>query len=206
VSSQGQYNTGNPSYSVSNGTAYLSGSLHQASGTNQVFAVLPPAARPAHAMYLSVYTYNGTIGLLEIDPQGRLYAYDGGAQQYTSLAGISFPVSVAPHTLALDNGWQSAQGLYGTGDPSYSVSNGVVYLSGSLYQPSGTNQIFAVLPKADRPKHELYIKAMVYTPNTVAQTGTVKIEPDGAMWAYSTSGNAARLYTSLAGISYPLGS
>ena len=31
-------------------------------------------------------------------------------------------------------------------------------------------------------------------------------DPDGAMWAYSTWGNAAQMYTSLAGISFPLGS
>jgi hypothetical protein len=81
--------------------AHLSGSLHQSSGTNRVFAVLPPAARPAHTTYLSVYTSNGTIGLLEVDQNGDLSAYDGGAQQYTSLAGVSFPVPSAAHTLAL---------------------------------------------------------------------------------------------------------
>jgi hypothetical protein len=129
------------------------------------------------------------------------------AQGYTSLAGISYPApATAMSKLALDKGWQSAQSADGTGDPSYSVSNGVVYLSGSLRQPSGTNEIFAVLPKADRPKHYLYIKAMVHTPGNVAQTGTVQIDPDGAMWAYSASGNDAQVYTSLAGLSFPLGS
>jgi hypothetical protein len=205
-SSQSQFGTGDPAYSVSGGVAYLSGSLHQPSGTNQILAVLPPAARPAHTMYLSVYTYNGTIGLLEVDPQGRLYAYDGGAQQYTSLAGISFPVaSAAVAKLALVHGWESAQPKFGTGDPAYSVSGGVVHLSGSLFQPSGTNQIFAVLPKADRPGRILYIQVMVYTPDAVALAGTVEIDPDGSVWAYSQTGTA-RQYTSLAGISYPLGS
>lgn len=206
ASSQSQYGTGDPSYSVSGGVAYLSGSLHQSSGTGQVFAVLPPAARPAHTTYLSVYTNNGTIGLLEVDQNGDLSAYDGGAQQYTSLAGVSFPVPSAAHKLALDNGWQSAQALYTTGDPSYSVSGGVVYLSGSVRQPSGSNQIFAVLPKAARPTHYLYIKVMVYTPDNVAHAGTVRIDPGGAVWAYSQTPGDAQHFTSLAGISYPLGS
>jgi hypothetical protein len=33
----------------------------------------------------------------------------------------------------------------------------------------------------------------------------VEIDPDGSVWAYSQTGTA-RQYTSLAGISYPLGS
>lgn len=205
-SSDSQWGTGDPSYSVSNGMVYLSGSLHQPTGSNQVFGVLPPAAKPAHTLYLSVYTYNGTIGLLEIDTSGTMYAYFGGAQQYTSLAGVSFPVPSAAHKLALYNGWQSAQGLYNTGDPSYTVSDGVVYLSGSIYQPSGTSEIFAVLPKAARPKHTLYIQVMVYTPDNTAHAGTLLIEPDGAMEAYSQTSSEAQTFTSLAGLSFPLGS
>jgi hypothetical protein len=203
VSSQGQYTTGDPSYVVSGGVAHLSGSLHQASGADANFGVLPPAARPAHTMYLSVYTCSGTIGLLEVDHNGNLAAFDGGAQQYTSLAGVSFPVPEAAHKLALDNGWQSVQG---TGDPSYSVTNGVVYLSGSVSQPTSGNEIFTVLPKAARPKHDLYIKVMVYTPGGVAQAGTVFIQPDGAVQAYSSPASNAEQFTSLAGISFPLGS
>jgi hypothetical protein len=82
----------------------------------------------------------------------------------------------------------------------------VAHLSGSVYQPSGTDQIFAVLPKAARPAHALYIKVMVYTPDNVAHAGTVLIEPDGAMQAYSLTASDAQQYTSLAGISFPLGS
>ena len=208
-SSQSQYGTGDPSYTVSNGVVYLSGSLHQPAGTGQVFGVLPPAARPAHTMYLTVYTYGGTMGLLEIDTNGMLYAYNGGAQQYTSLAGVSFRVASATmNKLALINGWQSAQPVYGTGDPSYSVKNGVVHLSGSLLQPpaTATGQMFAVLPKAARPAHYLYIKAMVYSPGSAANAGTVVITPNGEMYAYSLTASYAQQYTSLEGISYPLGS
>jgi hypothetical protein len=207
-SSDSQWGTGDPSYSVSNGMVYLSGSLHQPAGSNQVFGVLPPAARPARIMYLSVYTYNGTIGLLEIDTSGTMYAYEGGAQQYTSLAGVSFPVASATMTkLALINGWKSAQPIYGTGDPSYSVHGGVVHLSGSLVQPQAGagGQMFAILPQAARPTYYLYIKAMVYSGST-ANTGTVVITPNGELYADSVPLSQSQQYTSLAGISYPLGS
>jgi len=108
--------------------------------------------------------------------------------------------------LALDNGWVSGEPTHDTGDPSYWVSGGVVHLSGSVYQPSGTSQIFAVLPKAYRPAHDLYIQVMVYTPDNTAYAGTVLVEPHGAMWAYSRAPGNAQQYTSLAGISFPLGS
>jgi hypothetical protein len=207
VSSQSEFGTGDPSYSVSGGVVYLSGSMHQPVGVSEISATLPPAARPAHTMYRTIYTYSGTIGLVEIQPNGTMYTYMGEAQQYTSLAGISFPAAAdTVHNLALDNGWQSGEPTHDTGDPSYWVSGGVVHLSGSLVQPSAGGEIFAVLPKADRPAHALYIEVMVYTPDNTAHAGTVLIEPDGAMYAYSPTATDAETYTSLAGISFPLGS
>jgi hypothetical protein len=107
--------------------------------------------------------------------------------------------------LALINGWKSAQPTYGTGDPSYSVKNGVVHLSGSLLQPSAGGQMFAILPQAARPTNYLYIKTEVYSGST-ANTGTVVITPNGEMYAYSLTASEAQQYTSLAGVSYPLGS
>jgi hypothetical protein len=62
------------------------------------------------------------------------------------------------------------------------------------------------VPKADRPDHDLYIQVMVYTPDNTANAGTVLIEPDDAMQAYSPAAIDAQMYTSLAGISFPLGS
>jgi hypothetical protein len=208
-SSDSQFGTGDPSYSVSNGMVYLSGSLNQPAGDIQVFGVLPPAARPTHPMYLSAYTYNGAIGELEIDTNGNMLVYEGGAQQYTSLAGVSFPVaSTTMNTLTLINGWQSAQPPYGTGDPSYSVKNGVVHLSGSLVQPPapGDTQDFAVLPPAARPKNYLYIKTEVSPPDSIAAAGDIVISPDGRMYSDSFPLNESEAFTSLAGISYPVGS
>jgi hypothetical protein len=208
-SADAEFGTGDPSYSVSNGMVYLSGSLDQAAGDNQVFGVLPPAARPAHTMYLSIYTFGGAVGLLEIDTNGNMLAYDGGAPQYTSLAGVSFPVAPATaNQLTLINGWQPAQSAYGTGDPSYSVKNGVVHLSGSLFQPpaAGDTQEFAVLPKAARPKYFLYIKTAVSPPDSIAAQGQIVICPNGDMYSDSFPLSESESFTSLGGISYPLGS
>jgi hypothetical protein len=47
---------------------------------------------------------------------------------------------------------------------------------------------------------------MVYTPDNTADVGTVLIEPDGTMYAYNSPALDAQKYTSLAGISFPLGS
>src|SRR6266702_3070608 len=203
---------GVPAWTVQNGVVYLSGSVVQTSGTNNEFAVLPPAARPSRVLYMTVFTVAGTQGFIIVHPSGAIQAWAtpySNAQGLTSLAGVSYPApALATHKLALENGWQSSQSQWGTGDPSYSVSNGVVYLSGSLLQPSATatGQMFAVLPNAARPVHYLYIKAMVWSPGSVANTGTVVITPNGEMYAYSLTASEAQQYTSLAGISYPLGS
>jgi hypothetical protein len=132
----------------------------------------------------------------------------GGAQQDTSLAGVSFPVaSAATNQLTLINGWHSAQPPYGTGDPAYSVKNGVVHLSGALFQPPapGDTQDFAVLPPAARPKYDLYIPTEVSPPDSYA-AGDIVISPDGRMFSNSFPLSESEAFTSLAAISYPVGS
>ena len=198
-SEQSVYLSGDPSYTVKNGVVYLSGSL-ATSGTNAKFAVLPKAARPAHNEYITVYTFDGTFGTLLIEPNGVARAYSGSAKSFTSLAAVSYPVASAPsHTLPLHNGWHSEQGVYNTGDPAYQVSGGVVYLSGSL-ATAGTNSLITVLPVAARPAHNLYIKAYTFD----STVGTVLIEPNGSLFAFSPNPADARDFTSLATISYPL--
>jgi hypothetical protein len=198
-SEQSAFKSGNPSYTVKGGVVYLSGSL-ATSGTSDQFAVLPRAARPAHVEYITVYTFAGTHGTLELDPNGKAFAYAGSTTSFTSLAGVSYPVaSAVRHKLTLRNGWHSEQSVWNSGDPAYSVSGGVVYLSGSLATP-GTNEAFAVLPTAARPAHDLYIK--VYTLDS--SVGTVLIEPNGVMFAYGPGAVNARKFTSLASISFPL--
>ena len=214
-SDQNTYGTGDPRYCVTrDGMVHLSGSLTQPSAGAGEFAALPPQAWPASNLYLSVYTMDGTAGYLMIDTAGRMYAYsgpDGDAPDFTSLAGVSFPgASVAQQPLALLNGWQSAQGQWGTGDPSYSVTNGIVHLSGSLNGSQVTPGLqseaastFAVLPQGARPDFCTGTEAYTYA----GVPGTLQVDPLGMMYAYAQGGavynSPSAQYTSLAGVSFP---
>jgi hypothetical protein len=201
-SAQLRWNTGDPSYAVRGGVVYLSGSLHQRVNGSSIFAVLPSAARPSHYLFITVYTYLGAAGILYIRPNGQIEAYSGQARSFTSLAGVSFPAStLASTTLTLLNGWQSSDSPYGTGDPSYAVHNGVVYLSGALNLPSGSNAMFAQLPHSAAPAHFLDMK--IYTNN--GNVGSIEVQPSGDL-VISLDSSSEALFSSLATISYPLGS
>jgi hypothetical protein len=197
--SQSSIPTGKPGYAIKRGVVYLRGSLHQPAGANRVFAVLPKAARPARSLYITVVTSFDVPGTLLITPDGTMQAYHGNAQGFTSLAAISYPAATTTrHKLTLINGWKSDEGIFSTGDPSYSIIGGVIHLSGSLHQPSGTNPLFAVLPRAARPAHLLYV-----TIGTSTGVGTLRIEPNGDMVASGSPPADAQVFTSLAAVSYP---
>jgi hypothetical protein len=126
-----------------------------------------------------------------------------------SLAGAAGATVAQPtttwhwHRLSLLHNWHSSAAVYGTGSPSFAVTNGVVYLSGSLHHAPNGHSEFAVLPSWARPKHALYIS--VYA-NSEA-IGTLYIGGgNGQMEAYSPDGSSAQLFTSLAGVSFALGS
>jgi hypothetical protein len=192
-----------PAYSISHGVVHLSGSLRQRTGTKETFAVLPPAARPAHIEYITITTYRGVPGVLRIYPSGRAMAYAGRARTYAFLDGAAYPQASASRTaLTLLNGWESARPIYRTGDPAYWVSGGVVHLSGSLRQPSIGNEEFAVLPTWARPGHDLYLEVYTFE----GTVGTLYIQPNGIMQVYSPTTSDATSYTSLATASFPIGS
>jgi hypothetical protein len=200
------YGTGSPSYTVRGGVVYLAGSLQGQSATANVFAVLPRGARPEHTLLITVYTFGGTTGLLEIFPDGQMTVSAAGnqAQTFTSLAGVSFPAAAMKlHGLTLLFGWQSSeQTVLNTGHPAYAVSKGIVYLSGGLHQPSPSSDNFARLPKAARPRHLVYVK--IYTEDAVI--GILQIYPNGRLWLISFPNANAQEFSSLAAISYPVNS
>ena len=210
VSEQNVYNSGDPSYCLEgDGMVYLSGSIATTPGTagfyGAYFGQLPLAERPASVIYLSVYTYNNTYAMLRIDTNGYMYALDGygAATGYTSLAGVSFPSSAVQQTgiMPLQNGWQSAQGSYNTGAPAYSITSGIVHLSGSLTRPAGTpadgsSQWAAViLPTSALPSDNCFM------PLTYTYGGGIGSLPVDSSTGTLSGANAQ--YTSLAGISYP---
>ena len=108
--------------------------------------------------------------------------------------------------LSLINGWQSENAVFQTGNPKVGIQNGIVYLKGSLAQPTPGSAIFASLPSRYRPTNNLYIT--VYT-NGGTQ-GSLYIGHDGTMEAFSNtscgSESTAQCFTSLATVSFPVNS
>jgi len=85
---------GHPSYAISNGVVYLSGGMHRPSGSSTEFAFLPAAARPKHTLWIGVFSEAaGGTAFLEVTPSGGMFVSGSDASFFSSLAGVSFPVS-----------------------------------------------------------------------------------------------------------------
>jgi hypothetical protein len=125
---------------------------------------------------------------------------------HASAVGHASATGVTWQGLTLKNGWASSNSIYGTGNPKAAVQNGIVYLSGSLNQASSGSAVFATLPRAYRPTHNLYIT--IYT-NGGTQ-GSLYIGADGTMEVFSSGScgslTTAQCFSSLATVSYPLNS
>jgi|SRR5215469_15581500 len=125
--------------------------------------------------------------------------HSAGSQTATSTV-VTF------HGLSLANGWVSENINDGTGNPRVGLLNGVVYLKGSVAQPTPGSSLFAQLPTAYRPVDTMLIN--VWTSG--GTPGTLEITTDGRMFLSSStscgSGNTAQCFTSLATISWPVGS
>jgi hypothetical protein len=183
------YGTGDPSYCVSYGIVYLSGSLSQSGSGDDYFAVLPPAAVPASTTYLSTYTFGGTAGALRIDTNGDLLAFDGKATSYTSLAGISFPAAESwpsrPQLLPL-------QGLSGS-----MTTNGITQ-----------DGHFAQEPTAIMPRSCTETSVYSYGGNVGFLAINGNSDGNGPLWLQDEAispptGPYTDAFTSLAGVAYP---
>jgi hypothetical protein len=143
---------------------------------------------------------------LALSAGGGAYASTHLSAASTPAAGQAVATGVSWTSLPLINGWVSENGTYQSGNPKVAQQNGIVYLSGSLAQPSGTSPVFATLPSADRPTHNMWIT--VYT-NGDTQ-GSLYIGHDGTMEAFSAtscgSESTAQCFTSLATVSFPINS
>lgn len=206
-SEQGAYDTGDPSVCLDNDAiVYLSGSVAAPSGsTSSEFATLPVWDWPDRNLYFDVYTLNGTYGVLRIGTDGTMSAYGGLGKSagYTSLAGISYPdAAVAQTDVPLLNGWQSADSVYITGDPAYSVTSGIVHLSGSMWRPAGAPvpgtgaQTAAALPQAVVPADNCFYTDTYTYGGGLWDLGIQDVSGD----VFDATSNQ---YISWAGISYP---
>ncbi len=111
------------------------------------------------------------------------------------------------HALPLRNSWKAAGSTFGTGNPVYTVSNSIVYLTGVAHrinQGSSIPSVIGVLPRSARPKHSLWFTAYNYA---AAGESAIAVFPNGdvEVLAGSTPGDQ-NYFTSLAGIEFPLGS
>ena len=201
VSADPIYQTGNPSYAISHGIVYLSGSLFSTTSPPPVTLVfmLPKAAWPSHDLYLTAYTFGGSTGFVEILSTGQVDVSGADAGQYTSLAGISFPTTAAAwHKFQLENNWHSSSAGLDAGAPAYTSINGVVYLAGAMSQSPAGKLIWTNLPAATRTAH--VVKIPVETDNPTI--GVVQLSPSqGHLGGSPVSG--AQSFTSLGGIAYP---
>jgi hypothetical protein len=195
-----------PGYVMTGGVVRLTGTITQPTGSNPEFAVLPASARPAHLEFIPVRMCASGDATLAVKPNGQMSVTGATARDCSFLAGVSFTAtSTAPTILSLINGWQSAQGQDATGDPAYSVTGGVVHLSGSLTQPGAgplSSDEAAVLPSTVWPVHNVYVTTYAHN----GAPGAVEITSNGEVYAYSSNSADAQAFTSLAGISYPVGS
>jgi hypothetical protein len=131
----------------------------------------------------------------------RWLAAAGATLALAVSAGLTAPAASAssiqtcrwqPPTLI--NGWQSANAQSGTGDPSYCVENGIVYLSGSVSSQTGSGSA-ATLPQAAWPTHWPY-----FTVNTGQGNASLSIRPTGQITVFGGTGQPDE--TALSGISY----
>lgn len=137
--------------------------------------------------------------MLQINPDGAMFAYYGSSAAFTSLAGVSFPVAGAATTpLPLTGGWWSAASQYGTGDPAVLVNGDAVHLEGSAEtQPGNLFNHLTVLPSDALPGHDVQIPVYAYG-GLLGEVATGAT--DGRFYA---EGDGTTGFTSLAGISYP---
>jgi hypothetical protein len=211
-SAQGNWNTGDPEFCLDNGTVYLSGSLKNPVAGGFEFAALPPRALPTSNLVLAVYTYGGSVGQLTILSDGKMYATGGNASQYTSLAGISFPVAgtaLTPLNLKpLDTtpNWQSAQSQYGTGDPGYVVTDGIAHWTGSMTAVSNPNANYDFVTDTPGAVPDSCFDFNVYTYGD--HVGDLQIWPGTTShpsdYGMHVSGTGSATLTSLAGVSFPV--
>ena len=139
------WGTGDPAYVIKSGIAYLAGSATSATN-DTVLASNLQAIDPDYCVHTNVYAFGGHIGSAFIDPPDHQIWINNDNQgaeydlEFTSLAGIAYPLAGASwQPLTLQNGWTAASNPdCAVGAPSYEISNGVVYLSGSVSSQAAT--------------------------------------------------------------------
>src|ERR1700722_13239403 len=117
--------SGTPAWARHDGVIYLRGAVESSADISEILTTLPKQARPAHNLYLQVFTDADVPGTLLIGSSGVVEASSGNSAAFTSLAGVSYPTSaIKSHPLTLKKGWASSQPMWGSGNPAYALSSG----------------------------------------------------------------------------------
>jgi len=133
------------------------------------------------------------------------FSLGSGAGYAASVVARGSAPKISWHALHLRNSWQAAGSAFHTGNPAYTVSNSIVYLTGvadRANQSSPIPSVIGVLPKSARPKHSLWFTAYNYAS---AGGSSIEVLPNGDV-EVGGSGGDENFFTSLAGIVFPLGS
>ncbi len=134
-----------------------------------------------------------------------VFSLGGGAGYAATVVAQGSSPKITWHALPLKNSWKAAGTAFHTGNPAYTVSNSIVYLTGTVdrtNQSSPIPSVIGVLPKSARPKHSLWFTAF----NEAASGESwIVVSPNGDVEVGGNGGDE-NYFTSLAGIEFPLGS
>jgi hypothetical protein len=131
-----------------------------------------------------------------------VFSLGGGAGYAATVVAKAAAPKTTWHKLSLRNGWAAAAKGYDAGSPSYTVINGVVYLTGAVSRSSTSlPSVIGVLPKSARPKHVLAFPAFNYA---AGGESSIYVDPNGDVEVLGTGGDEY-YFTSFNGIVFPLG-
>lgn len=107
---------------------------------------------------------------------------------------------------ALDTGWVTLPLLnswtrYTSETPKYRVKNGILFMSGRVTSPAGSNDVFAVLPALARHA----TSTLVFRTHIDNNVAGITVSSDGTLAVFTPTSSIVRSGVSLAPISYPVG-
>jgi hypothetical protein len=186
-----------------NGIVQLKGGM-ATSGTSLTAFQLPAGLIPSSDVYLPVDGADAAKVRLYISAstgQATTYPPSGDptdSTAFTSLEGVSFPVSGAGYTpVTLLNGWA----VYGTRPPAAANVGGIIRLQGSIY--GGTNNNLFTLPAGMAPPVATYVTVDLVN----GARGRLYITTGGSVYVNEpTSLSDAQAFTSLEGAWFSLSS
>ncbi len=133
------------------------------------------------------------------------FSVGGGAGYAATVVAKGSAPKITWHKLPLGNSWLAAGSAFKTGNPEYTVSNRIVYLTGVAHrtnQSSSIPSVIGVLPKSARPEHSLWFTAFN---ESASAESWIAVFPNGNVEVGGNGGDE-NYFSSLAGVEYPLGS